>query len=52
MPIAIFLRIFGAHINILFIIKLKILFLITSSFQSSPNYVDYWAQNGEHILST
>ena len=42
-PIAIFLISFGAHINILFIIQVKILVLIKWSYSPPPNYVDYWA---------
>ena len=39
-PVAICLAIFGAHINILFIIKVMTLVLIEVVIQVLPNYVD------------
>ena len=46
--VATFLIIFGAYMNILFIIKVKILVLITCSYSlpPTPNHVAYWAYNG------
>ena len=49
-PIAIFLIIFGACMNILFTIKVKNLLL--NDHIDSLNDVDYWAQSGWQLLST
>ena len=39
--VATFFIIFGAYMNISFIINVKILVLIKQSYRSSPNYVNY-----------
>lgn len=49
--IATSLIIFGACMGILPNIKVKTLLPIEWSYRSL-NYVDYWAQNSYHILST
>ena len=41
-PIAIFLIIFGAHVNILFIIKVKILSLKKLVIYVPANNIDHW----------
>ena len=47
--IAAFLKNLGAHMNIYFVIKVKILALIKWSHMSF-NFVDHWAYDGYHIL--
>ena len=42
MPISILLVIFGALMNIIIIIKVKVLFLNRRSYRSPRNYVDIW----------
>ena len=42
-PIALCLSICRAHVNILYIIKVKILVLIKWSYTGPSNYVEYWA---------
>ena len=51
--VATFLNVVGAHLNILFIIKVKIVALIKWSYSlpPTPNYVAYWAYNG-HLIWT
>ena len=41
MPIVISLLIFGAHMNILVIIKVMNLFFSLDDYVGPPNYVDY-----------